>query len=101
MKFYGGYKYKSPSKRRRDQHRKAKFLAKFRRDPILVPIPFLKPGQSPEPFSLGGPVCTSTVTALLTQEKLMAGGMRELHHQLDCLAQEAEEAKKDWNRMGN
>ena len=46
MKFYGGFKYKSPSKRRRDKLRKEKFLAKFRRAPILVPIPFLEPGQS-------------------------------------------------------
>ena len=47
MKFYGGYRYKSPSKRRQDRLRKEKFLAKFRRDPLLVPIPFLKPYQSP------------------------------------------------------
>ena len=46
MKFYGGYKYKSPSKRRRDRLRKKKFLAKFRKDPVLVPVPFLEPGQS-------------------------------------------------------
>ena len=94
MKFSGGYKYKSPSKRR-DQHKKAKYLAQFRRDAILVPIPFLKPGQSPESLSLGGPVCTTTATALLTQEEQMAEGMRELHHQWNCLAQEAEEAEKE------
>ena len=41
MKFYGGYKYKSPSKRRQDRLRKERFLAKFKRDPLLVPIPFL------------------------------------------------------------
>ena len=41
MKFYGGYKYKSPCKRRRDRLRKERFLAKFKRDPLLVPIPFL------------------------------------------------------------
>ena len=46
MKFYGGYKYKSPRKRRRDRLRKKKFLAKFRKDPVLVPVPFLEPGQS-------------------------------------------------------
>ena len=45
MKFYGGYKYKSPSKRRRDRLRKERFLAKFKRDPLLVPIPFLEPGH--------------------------------------------------------
>ena len=53
MKFYGGYKYKSPKKRRRDRLRKKRFLAKFRKDPVLVPVPFLEPGQSPHPVSLG------------------------------------------------
>ena len=56
MKFYGSFKYKSPSKRRRDKLRKEKFPAKFRRAPILVPICFLEPGQSPSPAILGGPV---------------------------------------------
>ena len=65
MMFYGGFKYKSPSKRRRDKLRKEKFLAKFRRDPILVPIPFLEPGHSPFPAVLGGPVLESMATALL------------------------------------
>ena len=46
MKFYGGYKYKSPSKRRRDRLRKERFLARFKRDPLLVPIHFLGPGHS-------------------------------------------------------
>ena len=47
MRFYEGYKYKGPSKRRRDKLRKGKFLSKFRKDPILVPIPFLEPDQTP------------------------------------------------------
>ena len=63
MKFDGGYKYKSPSKRRRDRLRKEKFLAKFRRDPLLVPIPFLEPDQSPSHVALGGPVCSTITTA--------------------------------------
>ena len=49
MKFYRGYKYKSISKRRKDRLRKKRFLAKFRKDPVLVPVPFLEPGQSPHP----------------------------------------------------
>ena len=40
MRFYGGFKYKSPSKRRQDRFREEKLLAKFKRDPLLVPIPF-------------------------------------------------------------
>ena len=51
MKFYGGYKYKSPSERRQDRLRKEMFLAKFKRDPLLVPIPFLEPDQSPSPVA--------------------------------------------------
>ena len=54
MKFYWGYKYKSPSKRRWDSLRKERFLAKFKRDNLLVPFPFLGPGQSPSPVDLVG-----------------------------------------------
>ena len=61
MKLYGG-----PSKRRRDRLRKERFLAKFKRDPLLVPIPFLEPGQSPSPVALGGPVCSAITTAFIT-----------------------------------
>ena len=99
MKFYGGYKYKSPSKRRRDKCRKAKFLATLRREAFLVPIPFLEPGQSPQPLSLGGHVCTTITTALLTQEEQMTEGMKELCNQRDCLAQEAEEGEEKWGKM--
>ena len=57
-----------------------KFLAQFRRDPILVPIPFLKPGQSFDPVYLGGSVCTDIATILIMQEEQMAEDMRELCH---------------------
>ena len=77
------------------------FLTKFRMDPILVSIPFLKPGQSPEPLSLGGPACTTITTALLTQKKQMTEGMKELCKWSDCLTQEAEETEKEKDRMAN
>ena len=99
MKFYGGYKYKSPSKRRWDRLRKERFLAKFKRDPLLVPIPFLEPGQSPSPVALGGPVCSATTTAFMTQEEEMLQDMKDLCHQQDCLAQEAGKAEKEWEKM--
>ena len=51
MKFYGGYKYKSPSKKRWDRFRKERFLAKFKRDPLLVPIPFLESDYSSSPVA--------------------------------------------------
>ena len=98
MKFYGGYKYKSPSKRRRDRLRKERFLAKFKRDPLLVPIPFLEPGQSPSPVALGGPVCSAITTAFMTQAEMLQD-MKDLSHQWDCLAQEAGKAEKEWEKM--
>ena len=76
MKFYGGYKYKSPSKRRQDRLRKERFLTKFKRDPFLVPIPFLEPSHSPSPVALGGPVCSAIATAFMTQAEEMLEGMK-------------------------
>ena len=99
MKFYGGYKYKSPSKRRRDRLRKERFLAKFKRDPLLVPIPFLEPGQSPSPVALSGPVCSAITTAFMTQAEEMLQDMKDLCHQWDHLAQEAGRAEKEWEKM--
>ena len=99
MKFYGGYKYKSPSKRRRDRLRKERFLAKFKRDPLLVPIPFLEPGQSPLPVALSGPVCSAITTAFMTQAEEMLQDMKDLSHQRDHLAQEAGKAEKEWEKM--
>ena len=99
MTFRGGYKYKSPSKRRRDRLRKERFLAKFKRDPLLVPIPFLEPGQSPSPVALGGPVCSAITTAFMTQAEEMLQDMKDLCHQQDCLAQEAGKAEKEWEKM--
>ena len=86
MKFYGGYKYISPSKRRQEGLRRGRFLAKFKRDPLLVPIPFLEPGLCPCPVALGGPVCSGITTAFMTQAEEMLQDMKDLHHQWDCLA---------------
>ena len=80
MRFYGGFKYKSPSKRRRDKLRKEKFLAKFRRDPILVPIPFLEPGQSPSPATLGGPALEAITTAFAMEMEEVVAEIKRLHH---------------------
>ena len=99
MKFYGGYKYKSPSKRRRDRLRKERFLARFKRDPLLVPIHFLGPGHSPSPVALGGPVCSAITTAFMTQAEEMLEDMKDLCHQQDCLAHEAGKAEKEWEKM--
>ena len=99
MKFYGGYKYKSPSKRRQDRLRKERFLAKFKRDPLLVPIPFLESGQFPSPMTLGGPVCSAIATAYMTQAEEMLEDMKDLCHQWDHLAQEAGKAEKEWEKM--
>ena len=94
-------KYKSPSKRRRDKLRKEKFLAKFRRDPILVPIPFLEPGQSPSPTTLGGPVPEAIITAFSTEVEEVVAEIRKLCKKHICLAKEAEDAEKKRDRMCN
>ena len=101
MKFYGSFKYKSPSKRRRDKLRKEKFLAKFRRAPILVPIPFLEPGQSPSPAILGGPVPEAIITAFSTEVEELVAETKKMHKKLIHLAQEAEDAEKQRDRMCN
>ena len=99
IKFYGGYKYKSPSKRRQDRLRKERFLAKFKRDPLLVPIPLMEPGHSPSPVALGSPVCSAITTAFMTQTEEMLKDMKDLCHQWDCLAQEVGKAEKEWEKM--
>ena len=101
MKFYGGFKYKSPSKRRRDKLRKEKFLAKFKRDPILVPIPFLEPGQSPSPATMGGPVPEAIITAFSTEVEELVTEIKKMHKKCIHLAQEAEDAEKQRDRMCN
>ena len=46
-----------------------KVLAKFRNYFILVPVPFLSPGQSTYPTSLGGPVSAVVENALKNRLK--------------------------------
>ena len=101
MKFYGGYKYKSPSKRRRDMLRKKRFLAKFRKDPALVPVPFLEPGQSPHPVSLGGPVLATMEASLLKQVHEIEEQIRRFCERWDWLAKEPEQAEKEWEKVSN
>ena len=101
MKFYGGYKYKSPSKRRRDMLRKKRFLAKFRKDPVLVPVPFLEPGQSPHPVSLGGLVLATMEASLFKQVHEIEEQIRVFCEGQDQLAKEAEQADKEWEKVSN
>ena len=101
MKFCGGFKYKSPSNRRRDKLRKEKFLAKFRRDPILVPIPFLEPGQPPSPATLGGPVPEAIIAVFSTEVEELVAEIKKMHKKCIHLAQEAEDAEKQRDRMCN
>ena len=101
MRFYWGFKYKSPSKRRWDKLRKEKFLAKFKRDPLLVPIPFLQPGQSPSPVILGQPVCWAIATAFTTQAEDIVDEIKMMCDKHNHLAQETEKAVKEGARMSN
>ena len=52
------------------------FLAMFRKDPVLVPVPFLEPGQCPHPVSL-------------------------FHKRQNQLAQGAKQAEKEWEKVSN
>ena len=101
MKFYGGYKYKSPSKRRRDRLRKKKFLTKFRKDPVLVPVFFLESYQSPHPVSLEGLVLATMEAALLKQVHEIEEQIRGFCERWDWLAQEAEQAEKEQEKVSN
>ena len=101
MKFYGGCKYKSPSKMRRYRFREKKFLTKFRKDPVLVPVPFLEPGQSPHPVSLGGPVLATMEAFLLKQFHEIEEQIRGFCERWDWLAKEAEQAEKEWEKISN
>ena len=101
MKFYGSYKYKSPSKRRRDMLRKKRFLAKFRKDPVLVPVPFVEPGQYPHPVSLGGPVLATMEASLLKQVHEIEKQIRGFCERQDQLAKEAEQVEKEQEKVSN
>ena len=101
MKFYGGSKYKSPSKRMRDRLRKKRSLAKFRKDPVLVPVPFLEPDQSPHPVSLGGPVLATMEAPLFKQVHEITEQTRGFCERWDQLAQEAEQAEKGLEKVNN
>ena len=93
MKFYGVYKYKSPSKRRRDQCRRAKFLANLSANSF--------PGAwSISRASLPRWTCLH-YHCHCPPHTGEADGRRDEGGQPseDCLAVEAEEAEEEWGRM--
>ena len=81
--------------------RKKRFLAKFRKNPVLVPVPFLEPGQSPQPVSLGGPVLATMKASLLKQIHQIEEQIRGVHERQDQLAKEAEQAEKEQEKVSN
>ena len=101
MSFHGGFKYKSPSKWRWDRLRKKKFLAKFKRDSILVPFSFIEPGQSLSPVTLVQTVCWAIATAFSTQVVDIVDEIKMMHDNHNCLAQETGDAVKEGARMSN
>ena len=64
----------------------------FTKDPVLVPVPFLEPGQSPHPVSLGGPVLATMEASLFKQVHEIEEQIRAFHERCDWLAQEAQQA---------
>ena len=91
-KLYGGYKYKTTCMKRRDGSEK-KFLDQFRKDPVLVPVPFLEAGKSPNHPGLTCPCCCGKC-----HDKADPRCSRYVAwvaaHQWNCLAQEGMEAEK-------
>ena len=81
--------------------RKKRFLAKFRKDPVLVPVPFLEPGQSPHPVSLGGPVLATMEASLLKQVHEIEEQIRGFRERWDQLVKEAEQAEKEWEKVSS
>ena len=101
MKFDEGYNHKNPCKWRRDMLRKEKFLAKFRRDPVLVPFCFHKPGQSPHPAFLGGLVLAVVANVLIKHAENLTSEFEGVHHQKNHLVQKVEKADKEQDQISN
>ena len=57
--------------------------------------------QSPSPAVLGGPVLKNMATAFATEMKEVVAEIERLHQKHICLAQEAEDAEKERERMSN
>ena len=74
-------------------------MAKFKRDPLLVPVPFLEPAQSPSLIALGGPVCPVITTAFSMQVEGLVVEIKKWYERLNYLAQETEAAEKERDRM--
>ena len=81
--------------------RKKRFLARFRKDPVLVPVPFLEPDQSPHPVSLGGLVLATMEASLLKQVHEIEEQIRGFCERWDRLAKEAEQAEKEQQKVSN
>ena len=67
----------------------------------LVPVPFLEPGQSPHPVSMGGLVLATMEATLLKQVHEIKEQIRGFHELWDCLAQEEERAEKEREQISN
>ena len=80
--------------------RKRRFLAKFRKDPDLVPVPFLEPDQSPHPVSLGGPVLATMEASLLKHVHEIEEQIRGFCEKWNQLAKEAEQPEKEQEKVG-
>ena len=70
MDYYGRYKYKSPSKRRREILRKCKFPSQFRVDPILVLIPVCRSNAFPTSCPVSDPDMVTVNTRHLAIKRL-------------------------------
>ena len=101
MRFYGGYKYKRPSKGRKDRLRKKSSWLSSGKTLCWCQYPFLEPGQSPHPVFLGGPVLATMEASLLKQVHEIEEQIRGFCERWDHLAKEAKQTEKEWEKVSN
>ena len=100
MRFYGGYKYKSPSRRgrtgsgRRSSWPDSRGILPWCQSPSLSLA-------SPFPVALGGSGCLAIAIAFITQAEELMVEVKKQHDMPNHLAQETEEAEKKRDRMCN
>ena len=96
-----GFQAQEPQQEEEGQAQEGEVPGQVQEASFLVSIPFLEPGQSPHHVTLGRPVCITITTTLITQAEEMVDEMKGLHLKWDHLAQEADKAEKERERMSN
>ena len=89
-----GGSYKDPQQKEERYAMKQTFLAQFRRNPELMPVPILKPGSSQHAI-FPRAVSASVVTQAMLQNLCNAWEEVQKLHLSDQVAQEVQEAEEE------